>query len=126
MNENKINVNLLAIRIKESIMNSNEKKQCKHKYIVGYSFRLPQPFFRSLPCDNCGCSIRLSLLWRIIYWCVNIIGYIFAFGVSTSVHIKFLGSTFFISFLVFSLLIWILQFMIRLIFKYGKWVEVGK
>lgn len=35
-------------------MDSNEKKQCKHKYIVGYSFRFPQPFFRSLPCDNCG------------------------------------------------------------------------
>lgn len=107
-------------------MNSNEKKQCKHKYIVGYSFRLPQMFFRSLPCDNCGCSIMLSLLWRIVYWCVDIIGYIIAFVVSTSVHIKFLGSTFFVSLFVFLLLIWIVQLVISIIFKHGEWVEVYK
>ena len=108
------------------IMKDNDKIPCKHKYIVGYSFRMPQPFFRSLPCDNCGCRIRLSLPWRIIYWFVDIIGFILAFHVSTSVHIKFLGSTLFVSLFVFLLLTWIVQITNRLILKYGKWVEADK
>lgn len=107
-------------------MDSNKKKICKHKYIIGYSFRLPNPFFRSLPCDFCGCSIRLSLPWRIIYWCVDFIGYIFAFAISTSIHIKLLGNTLFISILVFLLLIWIVNTLVGIVFKYGKWIEVYK
>lgn len=105
-------------------MEDNNKKQCKHKYIIGYSFRMPQLFFRSLPCDNCGCSISLSLPWRIIYWLVIISGFILAFGVSTSIHIKFLGSTFYVSLFAFLLIIWVVQLLVRLIFKYGKWVEM--
>ncbi|GEM_PF-798325 len=107
-------------------MNYNDKIPCKHKYIVGYSFRMPQPFFRSLPCDNCGCSIRLGLPWRIIYRFVYFIGFILAFEVSMSVHIKFPGSTLFVSLFVFLLLIWVVQLTNRLIFKYGKWVEMNK
>jgi hypothetical protein len=107
-------------------MKDNDKIPCKHKYIVGYSSRMPQPFFRSLPCDNCGCRIRLSLPWRIIYWFVVIIGFILSFHVSTSVHIKFLGSTLFVSLFVFLLLTWIVQIMNRLILRYGKWVEADK
>lgn len=107
-------------------MKDNDKIPCKHKYIVGYSFRMPQPFFRSLPCDNCGCRIRLSLPWRIIFWFVGFIGFILAFEVSMSIHYRVFGSTLFVSLFVFILLIWIVQIMNRLIFKYGKWVEVGK
>jgi len=107
-------------------MSENDKTPCKHKYTVGYSFRMPQPFFRSLPCDSCGCRIQLSLPWRILYWFVDIIGFILAFSVSMSVQIKLLGSTLFVSLLVFLLLIWIVQLAIRLILKYGKWVEVDK
>ena len=104
-------------------MNDHDNMQCKHKYTVGYSFRIPQPFFRSLPCDNCGCRIRLSLPWRIVYWCIEFIGTLFAFKVSDSINIKFLGSTFFASLIVFLLLIWIVQLMVRLNFRFGKWVE---
>lgn len=107
-------------------MNNNEKNQCEHKYIVGYSFRLPQPFVSSLPCDKCGCRIRLSLPWLIVYWFVDIIGFIIAFGIATSVHVEFLGSTFIFSLLVFLLGILILHLIIRLIFRFGKWVEVQK
>ena len=107
-------------------MKENNKLPCKHKYIVGYSFRRPQPFFRSLPCDNCGCRIQLSLPWRIIYWFVDLVGFIVAFGVSMSVHIEFLGSNILVSFLVFLLLIWIIHITDRLILKYGKWAEVDK
>lgn len=103
-------------------MIDKDKIPCKHKYIVGYSFRTPQPFFRTLPCDNCGCRIRLSLPWRIANWLVDFFGYLIAYNVSRSVHIKFLGSTLFVSLFVFILLIWIVQLTDRLIFKYAKWV----
>lgn len=82
-------------------MNDNDKIPCKHKYVVGYSFRMPQLFFRSLPCDSCGCSIRLSFLWRIAYWFVSFIGLIFAYNVSMSIQIKLFGSTLFVSIFVF-------------------------
>jgi hypothetical protein len=98
---------------------------CKHRYIVGYSYRMPQPFFRSLPCDNCGCKIKLSIPWRILYLVVSFIGWIVAFEVAESVHIKFLGTTFLVSLVVFVLLVWIIQQLNRLILRYGKWVEVG-
>ena len=107
-------------------MKDNDKIPCKHQYIVDYSFRTPQPFFRSLPCDYCGCRIRLSLPWRIIYRFVYFIGFILAFDVSMSIHIEFLGSTLFVSLIVFLLLIWIVQLINRVIFKYGKWVEADK
>ena len=107
-------------------MIDNSKAPCKHKYIVGYSFRMPQPFFRSLPCDNCGCRIRLSLLWRILYLLVNVGGYFLAYSVSFSVHIKFLGSTLLASMIVFLLLFCFVQLINRLILRYGKWVKVDK
>ena len=107
-------------------MKDIDNVECNHKYIIGYSFRMPQLFFRDLPCDNCSCSIRLSLPWQIIYYFVSIIGYIFAFGVSTSVNIKFFGSTFFVSLFVAILLIWVVELMISLIFKYGRWVKADK
>jgi hypothetical protein len=105
-------------------MNNNEKNQCEHKYIVGYSYRLPQPFVSSLPCDKCGCRIRLSLPWLITYWCAEIIGFIVAFSMASSIHVKFLGGTFIVSFLTLIICICILHLIIRLIFRYGKWVEV--
>jgi hypothetical protein len=114
------------MNIGENAMKDNNELICKHKYIVGYSYRMPQPFFRSLPCDNCGCRIRLSLSWRMIYWLVYFIGFLPAYKVSTSVHIKFFGSTFFVSLFVFLLLNWIIMLTNRLVLKYGKWVETGK
>lgn len=107
-------------------MQDNDQISCKHKYIVSYSLRRPKPFFRSLPCDNCGCSIRLILPWRIIYWLVDLVGVIVAFVVSMSIHIEFLGSTLLVPFLEFLLIVWIIHMMDRLILKYGKWVEADK
>lgn len=108
-------------------MNENDgKTPCRHRYIAGYSFRLPQTFFRSLPCDLCGRKIRLKLPWRIFYRLINILGFIFAFNVSESVPVRFLGSTAVVSFLVFLLLLWILQLIDSLIFQYGKWEEADK
>ncbi|WP_027621496.1 hypothetical protein [Acetivibrio clariflavus] len=104
----------------------DNKEQCNHKYIIDYSFRKPSLFFHSLPCDICKQSINLSLPWRIIYWIVDIMGFVLAYIVSTSIHIKFLGNTFIASILIFVLLIWFVQLIIKLIFKYGKWVEVAK
>lgn len=105
-------------------MNSDAKTSCKHQYIVGYSFRMPQPFFRSLPCDNCGCRIKLSFPWRILYFFIDFIGWIFAFAVASSVHVQFLGNTFFVSLVVFLLIGLIIEQLNRLILRYGKWVEV--
>ncbi len=101
------------------------KEQCNHKYIIDYSSRMPTSFFRSLPCDNCKRSINLSLPWRIIYWIVDVMGFVLAYLVSISVHIKFLGNTFIASILIFVLLIWFDRLIIKFIFKYGKWVEVA-
>lgn len=107
-------------------MNENNQSPCKHKYTVGYSFRMPPSFFRSLPCDNCGCKIQLSLPWRILYWFVDIVGFIAAFTVSMSVQIKLFGNTFLVSIAIFVVLIWIVQLLNRLVLRYGNWVEVHK
>jgi len=104
--------------------NDNDNIQCRHMYMVGYSFRMPQPFFRNLLCDNCGHRIKLSLPWRVAFWFVNIIGFIFAVGMSTSVHIELFGTTFLVQIFVFLLLISIVQLFARLVLKYGKWIEV--
>jgi len=52
-------------------------------------------------------------------------GFVLAYLVSISVHIKFLGNTFIASILIFVLLIWFDRLIIKFIFKYGKWVEVA-
>ena len=107
-------------------MNNKIKTSCKHKYIVGYSFRMPLPFFRSLPCDNCSCRIKLSLPWRVLYAFTYFIGWFFAFEVATSIHIRFLGNTFWVSLAIFVLLSLAIEQLDRLILRYGKRVEVGK
>ncbi|MGI6537912.1 MAG: hypothetical protein ACOX22_06185 [Caldicoprobacterales bacterium] len=107
-------------------MSDNDIEQCRHTYIVGYSFRMPQPFFRSLLCDKCSRRIKLSLHWRILFWFVDIIGFVFAFGAATSVQIKLFGSTFLVQLFVFLLLAWMVQLIARLILRYGKWVEADK
>mgnify|MGYP003401165191 CR=1 FL=1 len=106
-------------------MENNKNLPCNHRYIVGYSFRMPQPFFRNLPCDNCGCRIRLSWPWRLVYELVEILGFIVAYLISASVHIELFGSTLFISILIFILAIQLFQLPNRLVLKYGKWVESG-
>jgi|SRR5690554_1196180 hypothetical protein len=113
-------------RIEVRIVSENDKEQCRHRYIVGYSFRMPQLFFYSLLCDSCNHRIKLSSPWLVIFRLTSSIGWIFAFCVSTSVHIKLLGSTFFIQLFVFLLLIWMVQLIKRLILKYGKWIEMDK
>lgn len=104
-------------------MEENINTTCNHKYIAGYSFRMPQPFFRSLPCDNCGSRIRLTSLWRIIYWLVDILGFVLAYLISMSVHVKFLGSTLFVSIFIFIIFFQIFRMSNRLTLKYGKWVK---
>jgi hypothetical protein len=106
-------------------MNSNYTS-CKHSYNIDYLFRMPNPFFRSLPCDHCGCRIQLSLPWRIFYWIFEIMSLTIAYCVAKSTQIRILGNTFLVSILIFLILTLILQQLSRLIFKYGKWVEVNK
>lgn len=107
-------------------MDQDIKVSCKHRYVVGYSFRMPQPFFRSLPCDGCGCRIRLTWPFRTAYALVNLLGFLLAYVVSTSVQIALFGSTLIVSILLFVLLIQVFQVLNRLILKHGKWVEVKK
>jgi hypothetical protein len=85
---------------------------------------MPQPFFRSLPCDNCGCRIKLSLPWRILFLFISLFGFILAFSVANSVHIRFLGSTLFVSLVIFVVLYLVIDQTKRLILRYGKWVEI--
>ncbi len=105
-------------------MKNNIKTSCKHKYLVGYSFRMPQPFFRNLPCDNCGCRIKLSFPWRLLYIFISIIGLMIVFGIVASIHIRLLGNTFLVSLVIFILLNWIIEQLKGLILRHGKWVEV--
>ena len=86
---------------------------------------MPQPFFRSLPCDHCGLRIKLSFPWRLLYIFIYFGGLFFAYGVATSVHIRLLGNTFLVSLAIFILLSWIIEQLNRLILRYGTWVEVG-
>lgn len=104
----------------------NNSKTCKHEYIVGYSFRMPQPFFRNLPCDNCGCRIRLSWPWRIVYGFIEVLSFILAYSISDSVHIKVFGNTLFVSIIIFIMFGYLFQLPNRLVLKYGKWVESRK
>lgn len=103
---------------------TDTKGSCKHQYIVGYSFRMPQPFFHSLPCDNCGCKIKLSFPWKILSVVTYLLGWILAFRASTSVHISVFGNTFLISLALFILLSYVFGQLNRLILRYGKWIEV--
>ena len=104
-------------------MKINKVTSCKHQYIVGYSFRMPQPLFRDLPCDNCGCRIKLSFSWKLLYISIECISLFLAYTAATSVHIRFLGSTFLISLAIFISLSWIFQQINRLVLRYGRWIE---
>ena len=105
-------------------MNDIDKLPCDHKYIVGYSARIPPPFFRSLPCDHCGHKIRLSYPRRLIYWLVSMIGFIAAIEASDSIHIKLFGSTFLVRLFVFLLIFGITGIVHRIMLRYAKWLEV--
>jgi hypothetical protein len=107
-------------------MNKTDKEQCRHTYAAGYSFRMPQPFFRSLLCDNCGRQIKLSLPWRLVFWLAEIGGLIIAAEAAKSVHIEVLGSIFYVQLIAFILVVWAIQLIARFILKYGKWIEAKK
>ena len=111
-------------------MEDNHKRHCKHKYVVGYSFRIPEPFFRSLLCDNCGCRIKLNLQWRIIYWLINILGFLLvitaADRISKFIDIRVFGTTFWMALLICIPLFWIIQMVERVVLKYGKWIEYNE
>lgn len=104
-------------------MNSNHE-YCKHRYEVGYSFRFPNIFFRSVPCDHCGHNITLTWPWRIIFIAVNLIGYILSYCISDAVAIPIYGFTLPVSFLVFVALIIVVQWISGLILKFASWKEV--
>lgn len=107
-------------------MDKNNDSSCNHRYIAGYSLRVPQPLFRSLPCDNCGCRIRLTLPWRIIYGLVDLLGILLAYYIAISVNIKFFGSTFLVSAIVFIFLYTIFQLPNRLTLRFGNWISADK
>lgn len=104
-------------------LNSNQQ-YCKHRYEVGYSFRFPNIFFRSVPCDHCGHSITLTWPWRILFIAVNIIGYILSYCIADSVAIPIYGFTLPVSFLIFVALIIIVQWISGFILKFASWKEV--
>ena len=104
-------------------MDNNETASCKHQYIVGYSFRMPQPFFHDLPCDKCGCRIKLSLPWKILYILIDFFSVFLAYKATESVDIRFLGSTFLPWLVIFVFFSWIIGQLNRLILRYGKWVN---
>ena len=104
-------------------MDNKIKTPCRHKYIVGYSLRTPQPFFRSLLCDNCSCRIKLSTPWRALYVCAYFIGWIVAFEVASSIHIRLFENTFIVSLAIFVVLCLVVEQLNRLILRYAKWVE---
>lgn len=107
-------------------MDDSFKTSCKHQYVVGYSYRMPNVFFRSVPCDKCGCRIRLSMPWYFLFCFIELAGFIAAFSVAQSVHIKFLGTTLIVSLILFVLISWIVQLIARILLRNGKWVEVKK
>lgn len=105
----------------------NKNISCKHQYIVGYSYRMPQPFFRSLPCDRCGCKIKLSPSWKALYIFLSVFAWILAYIIAESVHIEIFGSTLLVSIVTFAVVFIVLSLIIdrlkRLILRFGKWIE---
>ena len=104
-------------------MENDETASCKHQYIVGYSFRMPQPFFPNLPCDKCGCRIKLSLPWKFFYILIDFFSVFLAYKAAELVDIRILGSTFLNWIVIFVFISLIIGKLNRLILKYGKWVN---
>ncbi|MFW6680730.1 hypothetical protein ACOAOT_24195 [Lacrimispora sp. AGF001] len=104
-------------------MKNNDTIPCKHQYIVGYSFRMPQPFFRNLPCDKCGCRIELSLSWKLLYILIEFFSVFLAYKAAELADIRILGSTFLPWLVIFVFISLIIGQLNRLILKYGKWVD---
>ncbi|SHL28236.1 hypothetical protein SAMN02745136_04553 [Anaerocolumna jejuensis DSM 15929] len=107
-------------------MDHDNKMPCRHSYAVGYSFRMPHAFFTSLPCDKCGCIIRLSMPWRILFLFTELAGFLLAYIIAEAVPFKIFRTTFPASLAVFILLIAIVQVIGRLILRSAKWVEADK
>jgi hypothetical protein len=99
---------------------------CKHQYIAGYSFRLPDPFFWNVPCDLCGQRIRLTLPWRMLYALVDVVCLIAAQFIGYSVHVKLFGETFFVSFIIFTTLFFVFHNLNRITLKHAKWIDVNQ
>jgi hypothetical protein len=105
----------------------NEKeKPCDHRYIVGYSFRMPNALFRSVPCDKCGSRIRLSTPWYLLFCLTQLIGFFIAFYAAQSVQVNVLGTTLPISLAIFLVVMWVVHLIGRIILRYGKWVKADK
>jgi hypothetical protein len=64
--------------------------------------------------------------WRIIYGLVDLLGILLAYYIATSVNIKFLGSTFWVSAIIFISLYFIFQLPNRLTLRFGHWISADK
>jgi len=107
-------------------MENEKEKFCNHRYIVGYSYRMPSALFKSVPCDKCGRRIRLSPLWYLLFCLTQLVGLFVAFYAAQSVQIRVLGTTLLVSLAVFLLITCAVQLIGRIILRYGKWVEAIK
>ena len=102
------------------------EKGCDHRYIVGYSYRMPSVLFRSVPCDKCGRRIRLSPPWHLLFCLTQLVGLFIAFYAAQSIQIRVLGTTLLVSLAVCLLIFSAVQLIGRIILRYGKWVEADK
>lgn len=98
--------------------------QCSHKYIVGYSFRIPDTYNDRVVCDNCGLKIRLALPSRILYWLVDIVSVLITYFILDTVRPELLGGSVLLSLLLATILVLILQQIKRPILRFGKWIEI--
>jgi len=111
----------------ENKMSENVVDVCKHEYSMGYISRLPIPFFKGVPCDHCGKMIKLSILWQIIYYGIDIFGLIILLNVSGKIvkliNIQIFGNDFWLFVLLWIPLFYCLQLFIMFILRFAKWVE---
>ena len=103
------------------------KGQCEHKYIMGYSFRAPGIFFRSVPCDDCGTPIKLIPIWRIAYAIVFFAAFYIGVELGTVLtNYLMLMNNFLnviIEVMVLIIFLWIANLIQSLILRFGKWIQ---
>ncbi len=87
---------------------------------------MPNALFRSVPCDKCGCRIRLSTPWHLLFCLTQLIGLFIAFYAAQSIQISVLGTTLLVSLAVCLLIFSFVQLIGRIILRYGKWVKAEK
>ena len=103
---------------------SDDRSQCDHRYIVGYSARVPSAFNDKVLCDRCGSKIRLALSWRIMYWIIDVISIIGVFLAIDNVSIEIFNSSFLPAVAISSAIYLVIQQIKKPLLKHSKWIEL--